>query len=160
MAIIEGLNAIKSDHNVTTAWRMAGTFRTRCEKPLSPNSAMIQYHIVDMSRNNKIRTTTLEENLKLLGSNCRRKKYKPLPPNSLYAKRKEIRLPTPADLKRGVITKREILERIEKSKRKEEEKNLRSQLAFNSDCTAITDYFPLVTRELPNHVVREAKTKT
>ena len=60
MAIIEGLNTIKSPHNVKVAWEMAGIYRTRCDRTDDPNKVILQYHIVDMSLNKKIRSETVE----------------------------------------------------------------------------------------------------
>ena len=86
LAIIEGLNTIKSPHNVTTAWQMAGIYRTRCDRQLDPNNVIIQYHKIDMSLNKKIRIPTVQETT-LQGCNRRRAKYEVLKPDSLYEKK-------------------------------------------------------------------------
>lgn len=70
LRILEGLNKIKSPHNVTVAWQMAGIFRDRCERQVDPNGVIIQYHIVDIQANTKIRSLNYKD-ISLNGSNAR-----------------------------------------------------------------------------------------
>ncbi|KAK8866867.1 hypothetical protein M9Y10_009835 [Tritrichomonas musculus] len=70
LRILEGLNKIKSPHNVTVAWQMAGIFRDRCERQVDPNGVIIQNHIVDIQANTKIRSLNYKD-ISLNGSNAR-----------------------------------------------------------------------------------------
>lgn len=96
IAILDGLNEIKSYHCVSTAWRMAGIFRTRKPKDATPNEIFRQEHIIRMDQNFKIRNAQIEKEI-IRGRQSRLRKHEVLKPNEIYPKRKELRLRTPQE---------------------------------------------------------------
>ena len=90
LAIVYGLDYIRSTHIVIEAWKMMGIFHERIS-----NLDTVQYHKVDMNQNHNIRDLPKPPKDQQLQSQISRgKKYKPLPPNEIYPKRKEITINT------------------------------------------------------------------
>ena len=106
LAILDGLNEISSFRSVTTAWRMAGIFRSRKPKVADANEIFMQDHIIDINRNFKIRNTQIEKEI-IHGRQCRLRKYEVLKPDDNYPKRREIKLKSPQDLQMPILTNEE-----------------------------------------------------
>lgn len=107
LAILDGLNEIKSYQCVSTAWRMAGIFRTRKPKDATPNEIFRQEHIVRMDQNFKIRNAQIEKEI-IRGRQSRLRKHEVLKPNEIYLKRKELRLRIPQDFDMNMLTVEEV----------------------------------------------------
>ena len=107
IAILDGLNEIKSYHCVSTAWRMAGIFRTRKPKDATSNEIFRQEHIIRMDQNFKIRNAQIEKEI-IRGRQSRLRKHEVLKPNEIYPKRKELRLRTPQDFQMKMLTEEEV----------------------------------------------------
>ena len=103
LAILDGLNEISSFKSITTAFNMAGIFRTRNEDHESANGVFKQEHIIDMDRNTKIRRTNMIKEA-LRGRTNRLKKYEVLKPDENYPKRKELKLLTPLEYTMNEMT--------------------------------------------------------
>ena len=133
LAIVDGLSAIRSPHSITTAWEMTGIYRTRITDG-SVDDPLIQYHIIDITRNEHIRglKSTKEEHLK--GSHKRRKKYKVKEPTIRFPKKKEMKLKTPADVARQTITPEEADDLINLVQMNMEPES-------DDNCHRITEYF-------------------
>lgn len=96
LGILEGLNEICSYKSVTTAFNMAGIYRSRNKESQSANEVFLQEHIIDINRNTKIRRTNqIKEALR--GRTNRLKKYEVLKPDEHYPKRRELKLRTPLE---------------------------------------------------------------
>ena len=149
LAIIEGLNTIRSPHFIRTAWEMSGIYRERNIPNETAEQPFIQYHIINMDLNNHIRSSRQTrrrhgEKEDTIGSLNRRKKYKTLPPNERFKKRKEIKLKRPEDVAMQKVTKEEAVEY-----KKKLNDIAKSQKLYNNDNdnTSILDYFTLVPKK-------------
>lgn len=103
LAILDGLNEIQSFHAITTAGKMAGIIRKRNPDEATPNDVFLQEHIIEMTKNPKIRHIKLPTQF-VTGRQNRLRKYEVLEPNDDYPKRKELQLKSPEEYSRPNFT--------------------------------------------------------
>lgn len=88
LAILHGLDYIRTSYYITAAFEAIGVYRTRISK-----FGQMQTHIVRMSQNKFIHDQTMGQvEVRLTGTTSRFSKHKPCEPNEIFPKRKEMKI--------------------------------------------------------------------